>query len=340
MNEVDRRGAENLRCASRWPRIVRPLLGVAVLLAILATLDLSRMAALLSRADWRWFALAVLLTFCNQFVSAFRWQRIASGLGLGLGLGRARRLVFQALAGNAVLPGGIVAGEAWRIAGAVTSTPVSVPRRGALATASILLDRISGLWALSILSLSGCFAIWRIALSLPPPPQAGLYASVLVLAALAPLAIRLLVPGSTPATGPREGTIDPRSAEDAPSSAVSRLRWLTRTIRHGFGLLIRALPASLLVQACAISALFAAYRTVGATIDGWWVIAAAAMVFVVAALPVAIGGFGARELAAVAVFVPLGMTQEMAFTGSVIFGLSNTAMGVLGALSWMRERRR
>ncbi|MGE0314679.1 MAG: lysylphosphatidylglycerol synthase transmembrane domain-containing protein [Lautropia sp.] len=304
----------------RW-RFVRPLLGAMLLLGIAATLEPAQLRALARDAHWPWFALAVLLTLANQCTSALRWRRILLALGVPITRGRALVLSFQALAGNAVLPGGLVAGDAWRVAGAVSATPAGVDRRASRAAASVALDRIGGLWALAMLSLAACVVVGIDGVA--APAGGGAYATTLAVVALLPLASRL-VPGAAAADGAVGG---------------GRVARIARTVSRGLGVMIRTLPMSLLVQASACGAMVAACRTVGAVLDGWLIVAACATVFVAAALPAAIGGFGARELAAVAVFVPLGMSHETAFAGSVLFGLTNTAMGVIGALVWLSARR-
>lgn len=318
----------------RWLRIGRPLLGAALLIAIVAKLDPARIGALAREAHWPWFALALGLTASNQLITSLRWKRICAALGLSLSWRRAVQLVFQAIAGNSVLPGGVVAGDAWRIARVSAANAPAVDRRVALATASVLLDRVSGLWALSIVSLAG-WIVYR-AGDGAQPAGSGAYAALLAFIAFLPLS-SWWIGGRD--EGVMAGRNDNRAAGGVGDRVGGRLARITTTVARSFGVLLQALPASLLVQAFACAALVASYRTLGVTLDGWLIVAVGALVFVAAALPASIGGFGARELAAVAVFVPLGMGQEAAFAGSVLFGLTNSVMGIIGALAWLFSRR-
>ena len=65
--------------------------------------------------------------------------------------------------------------------------------------------------------------------------------------------------------------------------------------------------------------------------------AVCAGVFLSAVIPVAVGGFGAREVGAVVLMTPLGVAPEASFTGSVLYGLMATLQGILGVYWWIRR---
>ncbi|MBS0501424.1 MAG: flippase-like domain-containing protein, partial [Proteobacteria bacterium] len=66
---------------------------------------------------------------------------------------------------------------------------------------------------------------------------------------------------------------------------------------------------------------------------------AIAPVFLLAALPVSVGGWGTREAAAVAALAPFGVAAPAAVGVGVIYGLYGLAQGALGALAFGLPRR-
>ncbi|MFT4194910.1 lysylphosphatidylglycerol synthase domain-containing protein, partial [Ottowia sp.] len=61
---------------------------------------------------------------------------------------------------------------------------------------------------------------------------------------------------------------------------------------------------------------------------------AIAPVFLMAALPVSVGGWGTREAAAVAALAPFGVAAPAAVGVGMIYGLYGIAQGAMGALAF------
>ena len=60
-------------------------------------------------------------------------------------------------------------------------------------------------------------------------------------------------------------------------------------------------------------------------------LAAAAPIFVTASLPIGIGGFGTREVAAVVILGMAGVAGEQAVATSLLYGLAAVVQGILAA---------
>jgi hypothetical protein len=60
-------------------------------------------------------------------------------------------------------------------------------------------------------------------------------------------------------------------------------------------------------------------------------LAAAAPIFIMAALPIGVAGFGVREAAAVAVLGAVGVPGEQAFLVGLLYGLAAVVQGILAA---------
>ena len=95
-------------------RFLPPLSGLLLLALMLWRLDAAALARTVAQIRWHWFGFALFLTLGNQIVSAGRWAMIARLLGLEMAPGAAVRIYLQGLAMNVVLPGGLIAGDAWR----------------------------------------------------------------------------------------------------------------------------------------------------------------------------------------------------------------------------------
>ena len=97
--------------------------------------------------------------------------------------------------------------------------------------------------------------------------------------------------------------------------------------------LLQQATASAAVQVLSAAALAAGGLALGVHI-GWaaWAFAIAP-IFLMAALPASVGGWGTREAAAVAALAPFGVPAAAAVGVGVIYGLYQLVQGALGALA-------
>ncbi len=299
--------------------VLRGLLGLALLAAVLALADPARVAAQLGRARPLWLAAGLLAAIASNAVSALRWRALARWLGAEVGARDACRWYFQAMGLNALLPGAVLGGDVYRAV---------VLRRAGQASAaagwSVVLDRASGLWmlcAIGGLGAAACAEVLAPWLRLP----AGAFAALL----LAGTALWLALPWGLQwllrrgqAAG---GALAPlRAAVRRPDFAR---QWAWQAV------------ASAAVQGLSAAALACGGLALGVVqpAAAWaWAIAP---VFLLAALPVSVGGWGTREAAAVAALAPFGVAAPAAVGVGVIYGLYGLAQGALGALAFGLPRR-
>ena len=300
--------------------LARALLGLALLGVVLALADPARVAAQLRHAHVGWLLAGLALAIASNAVSALRWRALARWLGADMGLRDAGRWYFQAIGLNALLPGAVVGGDVYR-ALALRRTG----RDGAAASWSVLLDRLSGLWMLAVLGALGAAAVAAplgAALRLPAAPLATLALAAAVAALGLPWALpwvlRRLPPGRWPWLAPL------RAASLRPDFAA-QIGW--------------QVLASGAVQLLSAAALAAGAAALGVRLaPAVWVFAMAP-VFLLAALPVSVGGWGTREAAAVAALTPFGVAAPAAVGAAVLYGLYGLAQGALGALAFGLPRR-
>jgi uncharacterized membrane protein YbhN (UPF0104 family) len=100
----------------------------------------------------------------------------------------------------------------------------------------------------------------------------------------------------------------------------------------------RAALQSVAVQFFSTLAFWLGGISVGLDISYWLVLALCAPVFIIAALPVGIGGWGTREFAAVLVFGFAGVSGETAAATAILYGLCAVIQGILYAPLFLLPR--
>ena len=292
--------------------LLRGLLGGALLVAVIALADPARVLAQLRQAHVGWLLAGLAAAVASNVVSALRWRALARWLGADVSVRDASRWYFQAIGLNALLPGAVLGGDLYRAV---------VLRRAGQATLasswSVVLDRVSGLWMLCAIGGLGaalCADVLAPWLRLP----AGAFTALM----LAGTALWLATPWTLPALLRRWGVrwLAPLRAAAQRPDFNRQMGW-------------QAL-ASAAVQVLSAAALAGGGLALGVQLPlAAWAFAIAP-VFLMAALPVSVGGWGTREAATVAALAPFGVAAAAAVGVGVIYGLYALVQGAMGALAF------
>ena len=292
--------------------LLRGLLGGALLVAVIALADPARVLAQLRQAHVGWLLAGLAAAVASNVVSALRWRALARWLGADVSVRDASRWYFQAIGLNALLPGAVLGGDLYRAV---------VLRRAGQATLasswSVVLDRVSGLWMLCAIGGLGaalCADVLAPWLRLP----AGAFTALM----LAGTALWLATPWTLPALLRRWGVrwLAPLRAAAQRPDFNRQMGW-------------QAL-ASAAVQVLSAAALAGGGLALGVQLPlAAWAFAIAP-VFLMAALPVSVGGWGTREAATVASLAPFGVAAAAAVGVGVIYGLYALVQGAMGALAF------
>ena len=271
-----------------------------------------------SRADPSLVALAVVVSVAANFLSATRWAVIARGLGLVAPSARLVLMYARGITTNMLLPGATLSGDLLRT--------VQLSRLGnpfGASALSVVLDRFSGLWVLCVLSLLAAASIAVRGISgvdrvLVAPHQMTAYLSILAGIAAAPfIPLRL------------------RILEDSSVAWISALasRWerLRDRLRQARPALLASIWQSFGVQCLSACTLWICGMAVGVSVPYLMMLAASAPIFILAAIPLGVAGFGTRELAAVVVLGLAGVPGDMATAAALLFGLAAVLQGILAA---------
>lgn len=261
-----------------------------------------------------WLVAGLGSALAANLAAVWRWQALVRWLGHPVRTGWLLAVYFRSMAVNALMPGAMVGGDMFRI--------WSLQRQGCslpAASASVVLDRLGGLWMLYVLGALGLWAgahapeaeMLRRWAGWPSSwPLAGLAAGVLAAVLTLPWA----------------GLLGWRAAH----------RWQRRhTVLSrpgGWRQGAVQMTSGLVAQLFSVGALACAAQAFGVSLP-WWLMAATAVpIFMMAALPVSFGGWGTREAATVAAWASSGVAASAAVGASVTFGVYALVLACLGLL--------
>ncbi len=312
----------------------RGLLGLALLGAVLWLADPARVLGQLRQAQPGWLLAGLAAAIASNIVSALRWRALARWLGADMGVRDASRWYFQAIGLNALLPGAVLGGDVYR---AVVLKRAGQDTLGS--SWSVVLDRVSGLWmlcAIGGLGAAACAPQLAPVLRLPT----GAFVALMLAGTTAWLLLPLTLPWLL-----RRGAGGGANGESNGSGWLRRVAAALAPLRDAverpdfLAQLLQQATASAAVQVLSAAALAAGGLALGVHI-GWaaWAFAIAP-IFLMAALPASVGGWGTREAAAVAALAPFGVPAAAAVGVGVIYGLYQLVQGALGALAFGLPRR-
>ncbi|HEU0199249.1 MAG TPA: lysylphosphatidylglycerol synthase transmembrane domain-containing protein [Burkholderiaceae bacterium] len=315
---------------ARLGKLLLRVFGALALLALaVALVGPQRLLEQLRAVDLRWFGAALVCAAAANFVSAWRWAYIARAFGLVAPLAALVSAYAQGITVNVLLPGATVGGDALR--------SVRLARLGnplAASALTVVLDRLSGLWMLCLISLFAAlgFASWALASGRAAAQEAwqallgaaGPQGLAFYVVALCAAVVLPFLPWRMPATA----TGQPANWRARLRARLSEVHALVLSRRVA---LVRSLWPSFVVQILSAGTLWLCARALGIEAGFLAIAAIAAPVFIAAALPFSLGGFGPREFAAGIAFALLGLPPPGGVASAVLFGLTAVAQGVLAA---------
>jgi uncharacterized membrane protein YbhN (UPF0104 family) len=291
--------------------ILRLTLGVVVLALVLVVVDVRAVWRHLQSANAVQFGAAALVAIIATLCSALRWAAIARGLGSHVGTLHAIVFYARGITLNTLLPGATAGGDAFRAFQLVRIGNPLLP-----SAFSVLLDRLAGLWAQAVLSLAALAVSALRDTHLADAGPAAAYAALLVALVIAPWLPLEVLPG-------KEGGM------------LGRVRSVWRGWRR-FRLEQQRALSQIALYAIAVAlasttAFWLCLRAVGLDVPYVTALAVATGIFLAGSIPLAVAGFGPRELGAAVAFAALGATAASATAASVLYGLAATLQGALAA---------
>lgn len=310
--------------------LVRALVSVLLLVFVMNRVDFGAVVSTLTTPHWGWLAAAVAVFAASALGGALQWAWILRTAGLRTPVAEMIRVYWVGLFFNNFLLGN-VGGDAVKI--------VDLGRRegrtGAVLGATAL-DRLMGLFALTILALATLGAAR--AAGLPSPPALPLWAALAVwgggMTALLSRRISGVVVG-----------LFERLPWERPAQRLSAFLAEFRRFREHPAWLLRLFVLALVVQFMRVLTHLLAGWGLGIVFGGAQILqlfVAVPLLGILLSLPVSVNGLGLREVAAASLFVTVGVTaaEEPAVAMEFAAWLVQVAVSLVGGALFLSGRRR
>ena len=292
-------------------RYLRWSLIILIVFLIVWLVDIQQTWKILKGTDLRWLAVAFIVVQIQVLLSAIRWWITATRLGQRLRLQRAISEYYLATLANLSLPGG-VGGDAAR----VYRNRVGSNWRSSIM--SVTIERMSGQFVLFVVTLSG-WMIWPAVFEQAAPAHLLQVLSVFFVLCLLVAAIVALFSQFS-------STVKLFIQELSPSLQCVWLddkQWILQSILSlaivASYVGVFALSALSLSEAVPVAALFTVVP----------------VVLLSMVIPLSVGGWGIRELAAASLWPVIGLTAEAGIASSIVYGLVSMVSVMPGAFLYL-----
>ena len=289
-------------------RYLRWSLVILIVFLIVWLVDIQQTWKILKGTDLRWLAIAFVVVQIQVLLSAMRWWITANRLGHRLGLQRATSEYYLATLANLSLPGG-VGGDAAR----VYRNRVGASWRSSMM--SVTIERMSGQLVLFVVTLMG-WLMWPMVFEQAVPEHFLDVLSVFFLLCLIIVAIIVFFG--------RFSLSVKRFIEEL-SSALKRvwldeLQWLLQSV----------LSLAIVASYVAVFAICALALSEPLPVTALFTIVPVVLLSMV--IPLSVGGWGIRELAAASLWPVVGLTAEAGIASSIAYGLISMVSVIPGVL--------
>lgn len=297
------------------PLVLKTAISIALLYFAFRLVDFTALQERLSRLEFKWVAVALLILSIQFVLGSLRWHKIA--FACGSELNRTRALLYTLIGAffNQVTPS-TVGGDAVRMWLLARRT-----HNWKSAIYSVVIDRVVGLvWLASLVLV--CLP-WSLARIQNPIGQAALI-FIGIASVAAPIAL---------------------FAIDRVGQAWFHHWRLTRHIAELATIIWKVIATvriggttgaiSITIHLLTIFVASLCAKAIGSQLDLLTAILLIPPVILIAAIPVSIAGWGMREGAMVAAFTFAGLPRTDALAISVLFGAGSFIIGAVGGLVWI-----
>jgi len=300
---------------------VRLVVSVALLVLVFSRLDVGRAVDVLSSARLELLALVVLLFYAGRFFAALRWYILIRAMGSHAPYTSLVRLTFIGIFLQ-FMPAGSIALEVGRVYGLSRTTDDL-----AGSFASVLMERLFGLFALILVALTG--------LAFAPP---GVPPSLANLAWVGFAVIALLAWGIM--NGWMRGLLDrPLRAAglEAVREKLGKLYARLDATRERPGLLAWSMLAALVNTLFRILPAWFVALSLGIEVSFPQLFVIVPLIYLGAQIPISVAGLGVREIGWVALLGLIGVPASDAIVLSLLLVVAVFVAALPGAWMWARH---
>ncbi|MBP6490552.1 MAG: flippase-like domain-containing protein [Thauera sp.] len=308
--------------AHRLHPLFRLAASLGLMAALLFWLEPQTLAAAFAAPEPIWLVAALVLSFPQVALSAWRWRLTANRLGAPLRFGEALREYYVATFLNQILPGGVMgdAARAWRHARLSRTEAMEGAPVGLAAWHAVLIERASGQLALLLVVLATLLVsseLQTASVRLFAPPADDSNPSVLLA-----LALLLALVGMALWRG---------------RGHVARFRRAVQEALLARDVFLRQLIASLLIVASYVGVYLCCMRMIGVDTPLATAAPLVPWVLLAMAIPLSIAGWGVREGTAALVWQAAGLDPAQGVAISISYGVVILLASLPGALLLLRR---
>ncbi len=296
-------------------RYLRWSLVILIVFLIVWLVDIQQTWKILKGTDLRWLALAFIVVQVQVLSSAIRWWITANRLGQSLGLQRAISEYYLATLANLSLPGG-VGGDAAR----VYRNRVGGSWRSSMM--SVTIERMSGQLVLFVVTLVG-WLLWPLVFEQAVPKHLPQVLGIFLLLCVMLVAIVALF---------GRLSLSVRRFIIELSPALKRA-WLV----DSQWLLQSALSVAIVASYVGVFAICALSIAEPLPLAALFTVVPVVLLSMV--IPLSVGGWGIRELAAASLWPVVGLTAEAGIASSIVYGLVSMVSVIPGAVLYLLMKK-
>ncbi len=295
--------------------LIRIILSFGLLFFLFHKFDFSKTWQVIKGADLKYLIFVLLLTFFINFLLLLRWYMLIRTLGVKINFKKVASAFSMGLFFNIFLPSS-AGGDVARSIDLFGHT-----RERVKIVASVILDRLSGFISIAIISSFSLFAGYRLINNRP--------VLLILVAVLACLVIVIAVLFSSRIFlrfsrlfGKFKGI----------RLKLERLHLSIIVYRSKYFVILVNVLLSFITQFLAIIAISLIAKSLHAEISFIYFLIFVPLIFVIAMLPVSVGGLGVRESAFVGLFYIIGVDKNISFGISLINSSTILIVGILGGI--------
>jgi hypothetical protein len=299
---------------------LRISISIALLIFLLRQVDKKSLVEVISHADKRMLGFAFLVSFFNYLLCLFRWQMLLKAAEIHLPL---KRIIISFSGGlffSLFLPS-TIGGDV------VRSLDLSLhTRRPREVIATVFLDRLSGYFALGLVSLLALLAGWRFIRDNSVLIAVIIINGFLVLLLLILFNKFIYAKVNKLLRSPTAGKI---------REAITNLHQEMHIFRHRKNTLLNNIAISILIQVIGPTIFYLTALALGLKIKIIYFLIFIPIIGAISLLPISIGGLGLRDASAVYFFAKIGVEKNLALALSLLNFFFILIYGILGGLIYV-----
>ena len=291
-----------------------------LLIGFFYVVDAAEIISVISTIDIWTFLVACIFSVCGNFACAFRWTKLLN-YNSRIEVRRAFKAYFESISFSTVIPLGIIGGDFYRSVRIIPRRTVGAPsskmHMSKEIILSVIMDRIHGFWALCLIAavtilaysalfeLDSAFVIGDLKFGLDN--MFSIYLLFIIVVVVTPW-----ISSKTQAF-----FFDQSSAQ---SKLITNfmIRSKLKTV----------IFTSIISQLLFAGSFFYCLNATNVDISIYQCFMIVPIIFLCAAVPLSLAGFGPREYGAAIILSSLGFTLEKSVASSILFGLTITLQGI------------